>query len=284
MNQELINDYVNNNYNIPELSEKFNISRSSVHWILEKNKIKTQYRLKKKRHRKYEVDESFFDIIDTEDKAYFLGLLYADGYNDEKHFAIAISLHHEDKEVLEKFRTALKSTRPLQYVIHDIYREKTGINACNQYRLCVNSITMSKRLKSLGCHQKKSLTLEFPTKEQIPDNLLVHFIRGYFDGDGSFSYYLVKSRNSWQAAMTIISTENFCIELSKILKVTVGVTTSINKRFKESNTSTRELRISGTQQVYKFLKWIYNEHSISMQRKWDKFLNFEQKLKEEKKI
>ena len=39
-----------------------------------------------------------------------------------------------------------------------------------------------------GCVPNKSLILTFPNKHQVPKNLINHFIRGYFDGDGSISY------------------------------------------------------------------------------------------------
>ena len=39
-----------------------------------------------------------------------------------------------------------------------------------------------------GCIPNKSLVLTFPNKHQVPENLINHFIRGYFDGDGSINY------------------------------------------------------------------------------------------------
>lgn len=44
-------------------------------------------------------------------------------------------------------------------------------------------------MAKLGCVPNKSLVLKFPTEEQVPKHLISHFIRGYFDGDGSVSKY-----------------------------------------------------------------------------------------------
>ena len=54
--------------------------------------------------RKYNIDETFFDVIDTEEKAYFLGLLYADGCNATNRNAVILSLKEDDKEILEKIK------------------------------------------------------------------------------------------------------------------------------------------------------------------------------------
>lgn len=56
-------------------------------------------------------------------------------------------------------------------------------NSKNQYRLTINNKHISKRLAELGCGKAKTSVITFPTLEQVPENLIHHFIRGYFDGN-----------------------------------------------------------------------------------------------------
>ena len=61
----------------------------------------------------------------------------------------------------------------------------TILNKGKYYQLSLRSKIICEDLKKLGCLQKKSKILVFPTESQVPKNLIHHFIRGYFDGDGS---------------------------------------------------------------------------------------------------
>lgn len=66
--------------------------------------------------RKYTLDEHYFDIIDTQDKAYYLGLLFSDGCNNICRYAVRIGLQERDKEILEKFSYDIKTNRPLRFI------------------------------------------------------------------------------------------------------------------------------------------------------------------------
>ena len=50
----------------------------------------------------YTFDTHFFDEINTQEKAYVLGFLFADGYNYEKRGVVSLSLQEKDKEILDK--------------------------------------------------------------------------------------------------------------------------------------------------------------------------------------
>lgn len=129
----------------------------------------------------HSLNENFFDAIDSQDKAYILGFLYADGYNSEDKRAIRLQLTEGDKEILLKISSAMEYTRPLTYVparpIYDLYVSKP------QYALDINSAHMSRRLSQLGVVQNKSLILQFP--DWLNEDLIPHFLRGYIDGDGT---------------------------------------------------------------------------------------------------
>ena len=84
--------------NIREISKKLGLHQRDVSFALKAVNKKTQSELK----RKYPIDETFFDIINTQEKAYTLGLLYADGYNNTDRNSVNLSLKESDKEILEK--------------------------------------------------------------------------------------------------------------------------------------------------------------------------------------
>jgi len=148
------------------LSRKYNVSYSSISNIIERNG----------RHRiipgkKYIVDESFFDIIDTKEKAYWLGFLYADGFvikKDENSIYTGLGL--KDIDHVEKFKKEIKST-------HKIKSNKSN----NFFTIHINSKKFSKNLIKNGCVPRKTNIINFP---MLRDDLLHHFIRGNFDGDG----------------------------------------------------------------------------------------------------
>src|ERR1035437_1132855 len=137
----------------------------------------------------YTFDEHYFDNIDTKDKAYILGFLFADGYNYECRGVISLSLAQRDKEILDKINEILHSNRPLQFIdMKKYHKEQTHQN---QYRLNLSNRHTSMTLKKLGCSQCKSKTLLYPTF--LTPEFTHHFIRGYFDGDSCISYSFLKT-------------------------------------------------------------------------------------------
>ena len=117
-----------------------------------------------------------FEKIDSEEKAYWLGFLYADGYISFSENKIELSLAEKDVHHIEKFRDFLGINNRICY--------RPSVKA---YRLSFRSDKCKQDLINQGCTPRKSLTLKFPTSKQVPYELIRHFIRGYFDGDGWFS-------------------------------------------------------------------------------------------------
>lgn len=127
---------------------------------------------------KYDYDTTFFAAIDTHEKAYWLGFIYADGnvYLSEdgyKH-VFQVCLAAKDHGHLDKLKSALKDERPM-------YMDR------GNQRYMINSIPFTKDLVALGVIPRKSLDMAFPAPDQVPHQFLNSFILGYFDGDGSIS-------------------------------------------------------------------------------------------------
>ena len=217
--------------------------------------------------RYYTFDEHYFDTIDADNKAYILGLLFADGYNHEGRGVVSLSLSQTDKEILDKINETLKSDRPLQFI--DMQKYHNGKSHQNQYRLNLSSRHTSSTLSTLGCSQCKSKTLLYP--RFLSSNLTSHFIRGYFDGDGCISYSALKNGRLY-GSVSFVSSKLFCEEVAKIL-TSIEITSSIIAD-KKYDPAIRILKFGGRHQIQKFYDFMYKNATLYLHRKKDTFENF----------
>ena len=250
---EIVNRYLTTSES-PEIIAKFyNVSGNNIRRLLSTRGV-----VKRPSSRSiYKTNTKYFEEIDTQYKAYFLGLLYADGYNNGRGFSI--NLQECDKEILERFKEDIEYNGEL----------KELINKNKRYpNLSVYSKKISLDLNKLGCVKAKSKILTFPNRNQVPDNLINHFIRGYFDGDGSLSK---SSKGRWQCS--ICSTSKFNERLIQIILSNTGAEC---KMYKDNNCHESYSRISFgvKEKILKFLNWIYKGSEIHLTRKYNKYLNF----------
>lgn len=144
----------------------------------------------------YTCDRQFFKTIDTPAKAYWLGFIYADGnvYDKDNGASVfQIALAEVDRTHVESLRTSLKAEHPL-------YSDR----GCA--RLMISSQELTDDLKRQGVTPRKSLTVTYPLEKQVPLSLQSHFIRGYFDGDGTITGAMCPGTD-WSCQ--IIGTEPF---------------------------------------------------------------------------
>lgn len=129
-------------------------------------------------HRKYKVNETFFDNIDTEEKAYWLGFLTADG--NIKKTAIQLHISSKDREHLLKFIKALRSEHPVYDRIATTKGKKHKVCGVN-----IGSAKLSDAVQKLGVKPRKSFVVK-PCM-LLPPDLVRHYWRGVVDGDGCLS-------------------------------------------------------------------------------------------------
>lgn len=247
----LIDNY--NNHSVKELSKMTGIGQERIMSILKIKKVKLRPLGSHKGY--YEkINHNYFKVIDDEHKAYWLGFLYADGYNNEKFYQVEITLKDEDKYILEELKKDCES-------IYDIKYKEVNLNGkifpCN--RLTLYSKEISQDLKKLGCMQKKSLIIKFPTEEQVPNSLIHHFMRGYFDGNGCIS------GNNFM----LNSTKDFLDEYIKRLRNNTDISKagyfSIDGQgHRWSHASKRDLQ--------KIFNYLYKDATIYLHRKHNKFV------------
>ena len=204
-------------------------------------------------HRKYSCNDDFFEVIDSEKKAYWLGFLAADGNisSSQSHMTFALAI--KDIDVVERFKGALEATYP----IHHRFRELNG-KTFERATLSIRSKKLCMDLVDKGVVPRKSLILKPP--QNIPKNLVHHWIRGYFDGDGSV--YLMKVKKSGNKYKKVSITG------------TLEVLNFIQKRLESGHVSDRRPRsrvhrfIIGRQEdVEKFGDYIYRDATVYLERK-----------------
>lgn len=214
-----------------------------------------------------------FDSIDTEEKAYWLGFIFADGYisnspNKEgvkTNYAFEISLRASDYEHLDKFNAFMEHEED-NVVISDA---KCGDSLFERCRWQVSNKHMWSVLNSYGCTPQKSLTLEFPEESIFKStDLIVHFIRGYFDGDGGFSTAELLYKTIPRISLSSGSPK-FLTSLRNYLP-----NHDIHKKFSidtRSNCVSIELTL---QESLDFIHFIYDDAAIYLNRKYELYKLF----------
>lgn len=259
---DLFNDYSINNLSYRELAEKFRVSEKSVIKILKRNGADIPYQNKFEYENvryKYDCDHLFFENIDTEEKAYFLGFLYSDGCNQSDSPCVVLALQAGDRDLLERLNSLVNRERPLYFS----KRSEKSPNWQDQFRLVISSHKISRDLADWGCLPDKTFKLEWP--DRLSQNLWSHFVRGLWDGDGNIEVN--------HSSCSFIGTVSMCEAIQRIIKDKLGINSQIRGYQASLNLekNIRVLYITGRTQMRTFLDWLYGESSIYLNRKFEKY-------------
>lgn len=261
--KNIIDLYQNKNMSTVKIGKKYGCSHKKIAKVLEAYNIPRTGISR----RKYRINENFFDKIDNQDKAYILGFLYADGCNYKPKQTVSMSLQEEDFDILEKIRVCMGNEHPLEYIDYS-NKHDFGYTYKNQYRMLIFSKHMCDSLDNIGMTPNKSFTLEFP---RIDKELYRHFIRGYFDGDGSV-YQSFVNENNKPVTLTITSTLLFLEKIKQIISDELGIYAGIYDA-SNHNGITKVLSMS-TEASNIFLDWLYLDANLYMQRKYDRYIKY----------
>lgn len=199
--------------------------------------------------RTHELDESFFQSIDTESKAYWLGFILADGrvwQTGAGNWVCRVDLAARDATHLQKLATALRSTA-LVKLGHA--RKSAYLDLCSR-QLCDD-------LRALECGPEKTGQHGMPA---LAEALKRHFYRGYFDGDGS----LFISSGSW--CVDVIGSTKFIREFQQWLMMHVGVS-AVRLRRRRCVAAVSSLRYTGSAQVAEIMALLYTDAAVYLDRK-----------------
>jgi len=231
------------------LAREYNISRPTVRAYAKRLGL---HKGNTKRLKSHTLDMSYFKTIDTPNKAYVLGFIYADGCNTRK--GLQLGIQESDKDVIDFIKKELNASNNLRYV--KPYKK----HWLPKWELSVKSMDLSDDLTNVGCPPAKSLILTFP--KFIDKSLMSHFIRGYFDGDGHIGF----SKGSCRIGFTCGSI-SFIKDLQSFIynEINVDIQCYTNK-----HNNCKVLQTSNQKSIRKILTYLYNNSSFSMKRKSEK--------------
>ena len=204
----------------------------------------------------YNFNENYFNTIDTQNKAYLLGILATDGCISTKRNNVSLTLHNKDLEIIEFFKKELQSN-------NRIYINK-------EYRtLWFSSKIMKNALMSLNVTNRKTYTLQFP---KILSEFNYDFIRGCIDGDGCWH---IRNRIGTKGqpikpGILLQFTGSSYPFLESIQNILMKDTEYTNKIYKIKNKNCYELKFCGSKQCKKIFDMIYYDRTqFCLERKYN---------------
>ena len=238
-----------------ELSEEFNIHRTTILRILKRNNI--ELRSSSITSRKNFIINFNGDILTTND-AYILGLIWADGNLSRN--CIEIVLQESDRQILDDISKYVYNKDTLTYrKPRNLISNNIEYKCKPQVRFRITSKDISNKLRKIGLKENKSLTCNLPILDEY---FIPHFIRGLLDGDGC-----IYTKNIRSCKVDIISNHIMANEISNIINKTLKIRSKVY--LKTENVST--FTISGRLQILKFLEWIYKDADLKLDRKYKKY-------------
>lgn len=133
-----------------------------------------------------------FSIIDTELKAYLIGLFYADAYLSD--YVLQLRMSIKEKEYVIKLANIIGVKTQIKNISNTKY-QSIGFNVCSK--------KVVDDLRKIGFIKRKSYQKDDIVFKNIPDELKRHFIRGYFDGDGTIGFSTYK-REGWKDSIKCV--------------------------------------------------------------------------------
>lgn len=256
---EMIELY-NNRCSYQKIAKEFGCSKSHVMKLLEGKVVS------RNNHEKGKVktcNEYYFDNIDSEEKAYWLGFIFGDGFiYDEKlgeHSGILyISLSSEDKNHLYKFRDAINSSHAIY-----TYDNSKGYSNGKLSRIKINSNYIVNSLKQHGMVANKTNVIGSP--QNINEEFYLPFIRGFFDADGSIMM--------WHDHGSLYWSVSFCKtpELLSFVENTFDYKWIWSQR-KENNNRCKTITLNKKADTIDFLNKLYENASVYLDRKYERYL------------
>ena len=236
-----------------QLAKELSVSFS----LISRTLIRAQVPRRRKNTRYSVGNPHYFDIIDSEVKAYWLGFIAADGHIQSTKDILLITLARRDREHLMRLRSALDT----DYPVRD-YKYSTEIST-----IAIQESALVNGLVAQGLTQHKTFTLIWPN--HISSDLLHHFIRGYVDGDGGFYATLNKYQKTPNIAFNVTSYEPFILSMQLHLMKKCNLSKT-KLAYRRAGIKSPTLRYCGRLQVKRIFDYLYKDATVWLPRKRDK--------------
>lgn len=256
LKQQIKEYYLQKPTSIKEVAKHFNLCSVTVGKILKNIPKYTKTQLFSP-----ELIENWFETIDNEEKAYYLGLFITDGNickSNNRQINCNITLHQNDKYILEKFLQLIKSNKKLSY------------DGRSCYQAAILSNKMAEDLKQYGVIPNKTLYTYLPT---IPNNLMPHLLRGILDGDGSIiaHWHTAKDgRTRFKHEISFCGTHKLMYDINEFLHNHLNLNI-YREIYDYKNKNLSELKITNYNDIQIVGNYLYNNATIYMTRKKEKY-------------
>lgn len=261
-------EYLKENYNvrsIKEIARYLNRTENSVHLKASRNGLKKS---------PYNCDYSFFKTIDSEEKAYWLGFIAADGWITVNELSnagvVGIDLQYGDLGHLKKFNKSICGNYKI-----DILDKSCAISTHPDriHKICrirIFSIDMVNDLYKFGITNDKTYNFHIPN---IPENLMKHFVRGYFDGDGCVRTKARKLASGQIVEHPLCDFSSVDIDFLEELRQYIYDKLGICSYIYAEKSGCHRLCIHKNEHTVAFLNYLYNDAQIYLDRKYEKYLS-----------
>lgn len=254
LKQKAIELYTKENLSMNKISKMLDISDSTVKRFLTEEGIE----IVKKPRLDYTVKENLFYEIKNAEDAYWLGLLYADGNVSKTGYYVELDLKESDKYLVEKFKDYCKCTKELgKHIINRNNKQYVS------YRCAFSNQQCHDNLIKQGCVPAKSLILKCPTEEQVPQEFLPAFIRGYCDGDGYVRWEEIRHKE-----IVLLGTQEFLEGIIKRMNWE-----NIAHVRPDGSCKNFRLEIWRMEAVYQVLELLYKDQDLCLKRKQQVYYN-----------
>lgn len=250
--EQLEDLYIVQNKSLQNIAEMYGVNHTAILYWIKKFHILTRKGSKAVAgrvpahytQRRYNIDENFFST-DSPAMYWSLGFIAADGCIERDR---TWSVCQRDIEPLEKIKSFIGDDLP--------------IKKHNTYRLRVNCTKHIRDMEVFGITRRKSSTLIMP---KIPEPYFWHFLRGYFDGDGSVYRTRRKIGNKiyYPIYVKFIGSPPFIRALSSELNYRLN-TTHKNSYKAGKNKLVEYITYRDRQQVFAILWNMYKESNSSI--------------------
>jgi len=248
--KEIVEYYKSKPMTIDDVAKKFSYSNPTIIKILNSFKVK---RYKKAQLFSPNFNEKYFETIDTEKKAYFLGLIIADGciYSSKgKSPMLCLSLKNEDKYIIEELKRELNSNKSI-----------VNCKGCSSIQFL--STKLINDLKKYGLSENKSTHEVFPTN--IKPELMHHLIRGLFDGDGNYNFISRKGRKVHHKCIRLCGGKELLSDLIKYLYDNLNIDKINISEGNGKNLYT--ISYAKNESLFKLINYMFSDATIFLKRK-----------------
>jgi len=233
--------------NAAEIARRFSVDSKTIHYHLHKHNIATS-------RYTYSIGQpGFFREIDTERKAYWVGLIAADGCVIERNNTLQMGFLASDRVLLEKFLQDIEANHP-------IHKKDKG----RYVRIDITAPSLIKDLRQFGIIPRKTFNLVWPN--MIPEPLISHYMRGFVDGDGGFYFY--KSKLGYAPKFSFALSSG-CVQFLTKFRDELALACEIPpaKIFKQKGHNTRMFSYCGRFRVRDIFQFLYRDATVWLPRK-----------------